>query len=240
MNASESPLLRLPPEIRNTIWSMVFSSMKFHIDLKNRRGPLTRDLCNYTTSDFEQVKEIKGGTFEDQKSSYSDVHARCASTTTGNDPFALLKACSQTYAETSLLAYSTCQFSFCDFNAFEGFLKAIMPRQASMVQEVSIVLGADKLLRLFGLKDLIHQKLTSVDRVAILLESTNVDVVFTISAINWGNSYTNRGAALFPSSMSSVAIAMYSPVGTHPRNVITAAQARSWEFELEEAVLQVR
>lgn len=209
--------------------------------LKHLGKRLTHTICKRTTSDSEQVKQIKRGAFGDQVRSYKSLHAWCASATAQKDPLALLKACKQINAEASLLAYSVCQFSLYDQEAFGRFLNTIMPQQAAMIQEVSIVLDLRDLDGLCRLEEMIHNKLTGVKRVVMLLESNDSDADNASGVtMRYRKYFGDRGSAMFPSSVSSVAIAMYSIAGTHPSETLNPDRARSWELKMEELIVGVQ
>lgn len=116
-----------------------------------------------------------------------------------------------------------------------------MPQQAAVLEEISIVTGSCGLDDLCGLQDLIHKKLTGVKRVVILLESIN-DKFYEVTraTARYHEYFKDRGTALFPTSVSSVAIAMYSIAGTHRSEILSAEDARSWELEMEQLIVGVQ
>lgn len=122
-NAEQSPLLRLPPEIRNRIFRAVVGDQEITID-EHHPFPKTTQSRAALTSRGSERRDLQGSSASktddtDNSGSSKFVHYR---STTPSTLFAL--TCRQIYAEVGLLPYTTNEWSFTSLAVFKAWLEA--------------------------------------------------------------------------------------------------------------------
>ncbi|KAH7069301.1 hypothetical protein FB567DRAFT_614836 [Paraphoma chrysanthemicola] len=108
-NSVNSPLLRLPPELRNKIWAYTLGDTRIHI---RKQYPVQR------------TKSTRA---------YGLVHSRRASR-----PLSLLRVSRQVYSDTALLSYHLTTFIFGNYNNLRAFQLALKQPQLAAVEVVVI------------------------------------------------------------------------------------------------------
>lgn len=112
----KSPLLRLPGEIRNTIYGYVLGYGGFIIKSKARKTRKTDSDC---------VKTLCG--YGKHGKTYSKGHA-----------LALVSVCRQIYVETTMLPYRLNIFTFSIFNEFHDWCGNMIPAHRNAIEAVRI------------------------------------------------------------------------------------------------------
>lgn len=106
---SETPLLRLPPEVRNCIWEYALGDKVLDVVFVEKlKGPY-----------IEEKTLIAADTFPDHS-------------------HALLQVCRQVYTETALIPFATNAFKFAREEAFD-WARHLLPVQQKSIREVHIV-----------------------------------------------------------------------------------------------------
>jgi hypothetical protein len=127
-NACESPLLRLPPEIRNRIWSYILSIRQ--ITLKECPDDWRDDL---DVDDYECEEEYEVA--------YYELKEICWASAAYPPGLETLLICRQTYAEASLLPFTlnTISFSKVDYDmGYAWFEDRLCPGQKDAVRKVEL------------------------------------------------------------------------------------------------------
>ncbi|KAL8764620.1 MAG: hypothetical protein Q9194_006938 [Teloschistes cf. exilis] len=165
-NAASSPLLSLPMEIQREIFTYVVGGGMIHVDTNpwagsttttNRPLPLSRGICQSEASEHSAHREAAMGCSavpSGQSSIYyvkpcGDRHAACSNVSGGvvvaddsGEPtkvhLALLSVCHPTYAEASVLFWSTNTFAFTAPEAFKSFLARLTPNQKHRITSLHI------------------------------------------------------------------------------------------------------
>lgn len=166
-NAAKSPLLRLPPELRNRMYRLVLGDRTLHISPSAESGLYKGSVCIADLDDHEDAQHIKAKHSEEHDS-YWVRHKACGSrqklVRTADMQLAtnILQVCREIHAEAALIPFQDNTFSFSEMGAVEPFLREIVPAQARAIQAITLVSGYDdgtdnsKLIenKLMGLKRL--------------------------------------------------------------------------------------
>ncbi|KAK5128739.1 hypothetical protein LTR85_000072 [Meristemomyces frigidus] len=140
-NATDSPLLRLPPEIRNRIWHMLLGGKTLHITTNNGRP--RHAICQGDTDDDDAADRIKGLENGCDRETHGSRHRNCtlfAWDFLARCPDCLrldvLRVCRQTHAEAAFLPYQSNVFSFCAEDSLTTLLKTLVPAQARAIRSI--------------------------------------------------------------------------------------------------------
>ncbi|KAK5128789.1 hypothetical protein LTR85_000122 [Meristemomyces frigidus] len=162
-NATSSPLLRLPPEIRNCIWSLVLACKTIHM----RGGtplPFRCHVCVSDTTEYEDATALKAETAL-TGSSHATRHWDCHRA--HGFPLGVLQVCREIHQEAALLPYHANTFVFATLRTLMSFLKKLIPAQARAVRRIALVNPCDALP---GLAELVRNKLTGLERLTCFVE----------------------------------------------------------------------
>jgi len=167
-NASSSPLLRLPPEIRNRIWRQVLGDRMIHIlyhdddalyygkndDMHAYRNWSVDPQKNYGSPFRHLVCEDHGP--EDREDENVFPHLLCWPDYELPDPTAkvdfsdhetmrpsLLRVCVQIYAEANSIVWTTNCFAFDNAMTFKRFVMMRNTYQKGMIHGLRIQMGWD-------------------------------------------------------------------------------------------------
>ncbi|KAK5741470.1 hypothetical protein LTR17_003905 [Elasticomyces elasticus] len=183
-NATSSPLLKLPPEIRNRIWGFLFGGKTVHVQgdyyPQGRRRRLVRRrlvhmVCQVPNSDkeiSEQItrhNELDGSTQCFQ--SYWDRHRHCyagGATKKATLPMAVLRTCRQIHQEAALLPFQLNEFSFSQLENLAPFLQSLFQAQARAIE--SLILQIYRPYHTITLKNLIKSKLRGLKELTCFVE----------------------------------------------------------------------
>ncbi|KAK5684859.1 hypothetical protein LTS10_002934 [Elasticomyces elasticus] len=186
-NATNSPLLGLPPEVRNRIWTFVLGGRDIHVTASEitttgfwfwKRTHLPRlpfQLCICQGEDVEgQIATIKSSQTKDYRKQHSEIHKACfdhkSTTSTGLElSLQLLKVCRQIHQEAALLPFAENHFSFATTTAFDDFIRHILLSQARTLQHISLVVDPST-FNLHPARQLLKSKLQGLKHLKIYLE----------------------------------------------------------------------
>lgn len=147
-NAFKSPLLRLPPEVRNRIWYFLFGGMTIHVTADSRRGPVAHAVCCSPLRDeylAQKIKRLQQQSFSRTKPQTTDIrtpsdaHKDC--NWSGFYPrlsFSALRACRQLHQEAALLPYQHNTFSFNSLEYMIPFLNGLVLAQARAIEKITV------------------------------------------------------------------------------------------------------
>ncbi|OCL14808.1 hypothetical protein AOQ84DRAFT_230289 [Glonium stellatum] len=142
-NSNQSPLLRLPAEVRNQIYEYALSRELVHVDVQGKES--SREVCHWLCSAVISEQEAYDQSqvpleihHDDQIPLYSTRHERCVKPTSRRGSLGrrqkvlhmeLLRSCKQVYQETALLPYTHNTFSFSSPDALTCFISTLIPDQ---------------------------------------------------------------------------------------------------------------
>ena len=155
-NATESPLLRLPGELRNRIFRLVVGDRLIHLCLVkiNRAKVLHHSVCKSDMSEDDLYTEfVQHGVLTSHVHSNENPpfntdgvpiergHSQCMDMPERDDRMSLqlLKVCLQAYEEANYLLLSTNTFSFQETNTLHFFLKTLNASQRKKLITLRIV-----------------------------------------------------------------------------------------------------
>ncbi|KAK4632230.1 hypothetical protein CLAFUW4_02790 [Fulvia fulva] len=152
-NSTQSRLLKLPSEIRNHIFQLVFGSNTIHVYSKNKSSlklsssrQLIRAICANESTEDEDAEAIGSSHETQEQLGYHERHSKCKhymhatgckSKNTMN--LQLLGVCRQIHEEVALMPYEQSTFSFAWILDLEAFLEHLIPTQLSAVQKLTFI-----------------------------------------------------------------------------------------------------
>ncbi|KAK5134478.1 hypothetical protein LTR08_006395 [Meristemomyces frigidus] len=133
--ATESPLLCLPPEVRNRIWLYTLAGRTIHVRFhKASDESFKRTICRLHATPEEEARERKRGTTPQQSPYYRAAHGGC----TERVSLSLLQVCRQIHQEAALLHYQENDFTFASFAHLSDFLRSLIPAQAKAIESIAV------------------------------------------------------------------------------------------------------
>lgn len=157
--SNSSPLLTLPPEIRNRIYGYVLGGKDLHVEISydTRYATVAKQkieitICSAPTSDDVAATEIRNTEDGIELSDWHERHQQCGvhnrsagreAARSRGDPLpvlysvALLQTCSQIHSEAALLPFQINNFLFQCSAAFYAFEKKLMPVQQTAIASLS-------------------------------------------------------------------------------------------------------
>ena len=147
-NATESPLLRLPAEIRNRVYGYVLGGKTLHI-IKYHKSPskvvFRYNTCRLPEADSHQADCVRENGSENTSFDYIKYHEAQGCRFAGRDRFntgrldiQLLRVCRQIHREAALIPYTMNTFSFNEEHCiFCPFLNGLMASQQRALRGVT-------------------------------------------------------------------------------------------------------
>ena len=182
-NATKSPLLRLPPEVRNRIWTFLLGERSIHVHssmLKGRPIVLHR-VCAAEVSDDETARMIKehnkGDDAPEWFATFDVRHQHCsfwsynAQARGSGLSLRALAVCRQIHQEAALLPYQRNTFSFDSLNSVAPFLQSLYSAQAHAIESISLAGSGGRITR--TLQGLIRTKLKGLRSLTWFIELVN-------------------------------------------------------------------
>ncbi|KAK5164066.1 uncharacterized protein LTR77_010157 [Saxophila tyrrhenica] len=144
-----TPLLSLPPEIRNRIYTLVLCPDTLHV------AALRLDLlpwvsytnsvyvCKASLGDHEAARSIRDSERLQPYESYAERHHACRASwgtvqTQLGFPMALLRTCRQTHSEAALLPFEEINFTFYAPFLVHPFLEKLLPSQRKAIRSITL------------------------------------------------------------------------------------------------------
>lgn len=147
-NATQSPLLLLPPEVRNRIYRCALGGNTLHVSINGRlitepHGKPRVSLCTADADDVQAAQAIRDCDAPQPAPRVYDRHARChrVDVTAGHRDYyslTVLRTCKQIYKEASLLPFHLNTFSFDDAYDFSMFIDNLCPKQRKAVLNITL------------------------------------------------------------------------------------------------------
>ncbi|KAK6423486.1 hypothetical protein LTR81_003843 [Elasticomyces elasticus] len=203
LNESSSALLRLPPEVRNRIWSALLADEAINVDYAMEAPFDGRPLLQAYqypkyTDDMREAQRLQAGDDIYSPPSQQRQHMRFAERHEGL-PLAITQVCRQVYHETALLIFDESHFRFQSTAAMDMSLKRTLPAQVKAIRSISVivevsdkvsddwsVMVSSRLMRLervvcfaesYGVKDTRDRIRKNLDKLVGLLRSNGAEVV---------------------------------------------------------------
>ncbi|KAK5691110.1 hypothetical protein LTR97_011762 [Elasticomyces elasticus] len=144
-NATASPLLSLPPEIRTRIWRSLLSGHTIHVDA-SAIGEVQHHVCRNTTSDHDLARNVKADKETVRFRAYQNHHAGCMPANhddiKGKAEHRLhlnvLRACRQIHQEAAILPYAENVLAFTSNSSLDYFFDTLILEQARALQRIVI------------------------------------------------------------------------------------------------------
>ncbi|KAK3624342.1 hypothetical protein LTR56_021060 [Elasticomyces elasticus] len=178
-NATTSPLLKLPPEIRNRIWGFLFGGKIVHIQYEYTRPGrrMVHFICQVPNDDEDAAEhithhnELDGS--PDRFEIYRSRHQQCSGSGTVKRtslPMAALQTCRQVHEEAALLPFQRNEFS-CALITLGPFLQSLFQSQARAIE--SVTLHCRHPYRTITLKKLVKAKLKALKALTYFVEMSS-------------------------------------------------------------------
>ncbi|KAK5726027.1 beta transducin [Elasticomyces elasticus] len=231
-NAADSPLLRLPPEIRNQIWCLVLGGNSM-LAPWNPEDEL--DTALVVTRHLQ--KDEKTGWYDGHGAhyvGYSQRHADCPAypyTHYGTSVplgLAIIQSCRQTHQETALLPYQNNKFVCLDLENLACFLQTLVLEQARAVETLTVHVRWPYATATF--KNLLKRKLKGVRTLTCFLEMGN-DIDDDPNADVVNSKWTDSVLQFQDLGLTSVRVLPYNAFNGGSQ--YQGGQLREWVEELE-------
>ncbi|KAK5715760.1 hypothetical protein LTR17_016670 [Elasticomyces elasticus] len=149
-NASNSPLLRLAPEIRNRIFSILLGEKTIHVSSHTTKGSpvVVHSICKIPGHSGQMANTIKrhnalsgaAESFEKYETSHYDClsfHAPRVPLETMAGVLPVLQVCRQIHQEAALLPYQLNNFMCAGTEWLGPFLQTLVPAQAYAIENLT-------------------------------------------------------------------------------------------------------
>ncbi|KAK3654469.1 hypothetical protein LTR56_004099 [Elasticomyces elasticus] len=254
-NATLSPLLRLPPEVRNRIWRYLMCGNTIHVEpgdlvpvgtklvpswkLDPRKLPFRAGLCRSTTSTSEHVALIKAYQTSEPRDCQRITHPDCldddSRTLETELGLSILKTCRQAHQEAALLPFASNHFYFSCGAAVINFVRYILLHQARTIRSMSLVIG-HRFDYLHAARHLLKSKLRGLQHLSCIVQLT-APYVF-VGAIK--TRFARHLSVFVPSPLLSALVAVYCVKQSYwrmkpPARLLDAMGG--WETEVQERLL---
>lgn len=162
-NAERSPLLRLPPEIRNHIFDLVFDGCNLHFTTRTGNiKPRLHSICwspagNF--SKFQRYHDAHGFNCEPGKDDLQDCYTDLRSPELIFWP---TRACRQIYREMALLPFARSVIHFSGFRALTEFMTTRGGRRLGAIEAIVLQEGASHAITDYMVGRLVKLKYLSV------------------------------------------------------------------------------
>ncbi|KAK5134477.1 hypothetical protein LTR08_006394 [Meristemomyces frigidus] len=141
-NATDSPLLILPPEIRNRIWRYVLAGGTIHMRRLHmrrarakERGPLLPMVCGLQASPEEEALECKRDNNTVAHPTYLEAHQDCTQLL----KLSMLRVCRQVHQEAALLPFQENDFVFFSFGDLKCCIEKLLPAQSKALHSITLL-----------------------------------------------------------------------------------------------------
>ncbi|KAK5727822.1 hypothetical protein LTR17_012480 [Elasticomyces elasticus] len=177
LNETSSALLRLPPEVRNRIWSALLTDEAINVDYAmeapfDGRPLLLAYQYPKFTDDMREARRLQADDDIVGPQSQQRQHMRFAESHESL-PLAITQVCRQIYHETALLAFDEGHFRFQSTAAMDMFLKRTLPAQAKAIRSISVIVEvSDKVSDDWSI--MVSSRLTGLERVVCFAECYGV------------------------------------------------------------------
>ncbi|KAK3623067.1 hypothetical protein LTR56_021820 [Elasticomyces elasticus] len=215
-NATSSPLLRLPPELRNRIWCLVLGGNSIHIAGWDR-ADIVHSICQDPDDDLETARIITNDNKQDGPAKFFENYA------TRHNECPLRpehKRQPRKPGETALLPYQTNKFVCLYLEELAAFLQALVPEQARAIEVMAIQLAFP--YSNVTCKKLVHRKLKGLRALTCFVEL---------------GGYWERGQNLSSLTISKKwtdTILQFEGLGLNSVTVLPYNSNQQWRFQKKE------
>ncbi|KAK5684858.1 hypothetical protein LTS10_002933 [Elasticomyces elasticus] len=254
-NATQSPLLRLPPEVRNRIWRYLMCGKTIHVEpgdpvpvgtklipswkLDPRKLPFRAGLCRSTTPTSEHVALIKAYQTSEPGDCQRIAHPDCVDddsrTLETELGLPVLKTCRQVHREAALLPFANNHFYFSCGAAVIHFVRYILLHQARTIRSLSLVIG-HRFDYLHAARHLLKSKLRGLRDVSCIVQ---LSVPFAFAGVVKAR-FARHLSVFAPSPLMSALVAVYCVKQSYWRMQPPARLLdimRGWETDVQERLL---
>ncbi|KAK5727806.1 hypothetical protein LTR17_012464 [Elasticomyces elasticus] len=255
LNATQSPLLRLPPEVRNRIWRYLMCGNTIHVEpgdlvpmgtklvpswkLDPRKLPFRAGLCRLTTPTSEHVALIKAYQTSEPRDCQRITHPDCVDddsrTLETELGLPILKSCRMIHQEAALLPFASNHFYFSCGAAVINFVRYILLHQARTIRSLSLVIG-HRFDYLYAARHLLKSKLRGLQHVSCIVQ---LSVPFAFAGVVKAR-FARHLSVFAPSPLVSALVAVYCVKQIYWRMQPPARLLdimRGWETEVQERLL---
>ncbi|KAK5738469.1 hypothetical protein LTR17_005997 [Elasticomyces elasticus] len=254
-NATRSPLLKLPPEVRNRIWRHLMCGKTIHVEpgdlvpvgtklipswkLDPRKLPFRAGLCRSTTPTSEHVALIKAYQTSEPRDCQSATHPDCVDddsrTLEVELGLSVLKSCRQVHQEAALLPFANNHFYFSCGAAVINFVRYILLHQARTIRSMSLVIG-HRFDYLYTARRLLKSKLRGLRHFGCIVQ---LSVPFAFAGVVKAR-FARHLSVFAPSPLVSALVAVYCVKQScwrmqRPARLLDVM--RAWETEVQERLL---
>ncbi|KAK5741473.1 hypothetical protein LTR17_003908 [Elasticomyces elasticus] len=245
-NATSSPLLRLPPELRNQIWCLVLGGNSIHVCTYGGKM-LDHSICQNPGDELDTALVVTQHLRQDQKTGcydghgdqyeyvgYSRRHTGCSiypwreHETSVPLSLAIIKSCRQIYQEAALLPYQLNRFACIGLEDLADFLKILVLEQARAIETITVHVRQPYATATF--KNLIGRKLKGLRTLTCFLELGN-DIDDDPHAEVMNSKWTDSILQFQGLGLSSVRVLPYDTYKTGPH--FPGGKLREWAERLE-------
>ncbi|KAK5674037.1 hypothetical protein LTS10_013202 [Elasticomyces elasticus] len=248
-NATASPLLSLPPEIRTRIWRSLLSGHTIHVDASAIRE-VQHHVCKNTISDHEHAQNVKADKETIRFQTYQNHHASCRTgwRTANNDNAGkmesrlhlnVLRACSQIHQEAAILPYAENVLAFTSNDSLDYFLDTIILEQARALQRI-VVTGLGQNGKSYDpplCEKYLESKLQSLEELTAFVEFPNGDKARAFSSEAYVRDMVARHLMAFDGvSIKKVTVAAYNVEDSYvwwPRDHVPREMLEEWVKSIE-------
>ncbi|KAK0333755.1 hypothetical protein LTR91_020205 [Friedmanniomyces endolithicus] len=246
-NAANSPLLKLPPEIRNRIWHLVLGGRTIHISSSSVMGRRRRfySVCQVPGSDDESAKKIKqhnalSGDAEGFESHRRRHDACQISQSTATTDYAsqsslnVLRTCRQAHEEGALLPFKLNDFDFHSFAHLVPFLQGLFQAQAHAIEMITLACFAPHTT--LTLARLVKTRLKGLRQLRCFVEVNIYGTSLPVFRPSWSKALSQfNGLAI--TSATVLAYNGFSGLMRSPPAGCSREVMRDWAKETEDGLL---
>ncbi|TKA52550.1 hypothetical protein B0A55_12778, partial [Friedmanniomyces simplex] len=239
-NATNSPLLKLPPEIRNRIWHLVLGGRTLHTYTHLRRGVrhVGHSICRVPDDDEAIAKRIvRHNELSGEAEGFQLYHQRHSTcllsehSTIRPAPLSLniLRSCRQVHEEGALLPFKLNEFVCVKLNDLAPFLQSIFQAQAHAIE--TITLACSCIYATVTLAKLLKTKLKGLRELKCFVQMRSWHADLPAFRSHWSATVSQFGGMATASAMVLPYNAEYhrtAPGRSCPREAM-----RAWAKEIE-------
>ncbi|KAK5684904.1 hypothetical protein LTS10_002979 [Elasticomyces elasticus] len=224
-NATNSPLLRLPPEIRNQIWCLVLGGNSIHACTLGDKYK-DHSICQNPEDELNTALVVTRHLQKDEKTGWYDGHG--AHYVGVPLRLAIIQSCRQTHQETALLPYQNNKFVCLDFENLACFLRTLVLEQARAIETLTVHVRWPYATA--TVKNLLGRKLKGLRTLTCFLEMGN-DIDDNLNADVVNSKWTDSVLQFQDLELTSARVLPYNAFKGGSQ--FQGGQLREWAEELE-------
>ena len=254
-NITKSPLLSLPPEIRNRIWQFALTGYTLHVASIASRRKYSVRVCTHKRGDVEEARRFGEYPYPSFCRSYNHRHTACliGVPTTDKPAISLLRTCRLAHSEAALLPFVGNCFTFGKEDpvqrhhrrhsalAGENFVKSLRLCQAHAITSVVLHLSNEHLTDPFSI-EILSSRLKGLENIICYMECRGIqwELMTSTNAFRNGIAYyiaRFRRYRKIKTAMVPIYHADQSPYDRPPKSEIDMLNA--WARDVETHLVAV-